>query len=54
MANAYVDTVEQRWAAWEQRGVAKDALNRRRLLIVTAFAALALASMLTGIALGGS
>jgi hypothetical protein len=34
--------------------VTRDVLNRRRLLILAGFAALALASMLTGIALGGS
>jgi len=52
--DTFVATAEQRWDAWQQRGVARDVLNRRRLLILTAFAALALASMLTGIALGGA
>jgi hypothetical protein len=32
----------------------RDEINRRRLLLLAAFAALALASMLTGIAIGGS
>jgi len=34
--------------------VTRDAINRRRLLILAGFVALALASMLTGIALSGS
>ena len=34
--------------------VTRDVINRRRMLILAGFAALALASMLTGIALGGS
>ena len=54
MPDTFVATAEQRWDAWQQRGVARDVLSRRRLLILTAFAALALASMLTGIALGGA
>lgn len=53
-APAVHDSAEQRWAAWQQRGVAQDELNRRRLLILAGFTALALASMLTGVALGGS
>jgi hypothetical protein len=54
VANVYVDTVDQRWADWQQRGVAHDAINRRRLVILAGFIALALASMLTRIALSGS
>jgi hypothetical protein len=38
----------------DAHAVAPDELNRRRLLILAGFAALALASILTGIALGGS
>ena len=34
--------------------VSRDAINHRRLLILAGFVALALASMLTGIALSGS
>jgi len=48
------NTAEGRWAAWQRRSDARDALTRRRLLVLAAFGALALASMLTGIALGGS
>jgi hypothetical protein len=48
------DTAERRWQAWQERGVAHDVLTRRRLSLLAGFVALALASMLTGIALSGS
>jgi hypothetical protein len=54
VADAHVVTADWRWEAWQQRGISRDALNRHRLLILAAFATLALASMLTGIALGVS
>jgi len=52
VADAQVHTADRHWGAWQ--GVEGDAVTRRRLLILAGFVALALASMLTGIALGGS
>ena len=45
---------ERRWIAWQQRGVARDARNRRRMAALAAFVALAVAGRFVQIALGAS
>jgi len=48
------DAEKQRWDAWQQRGVARDARNRGRMGVVIAVVVLALAGMFGLILLGAS